>query len=526
MSKADDRAQRSAVARDRNDDTGVSQVSALRALLELATLPLAAPVRRAHPNGSHHTPAEASIGLATHIADIVMLVDADRLITWISPSVRELSGWSPTDVINREWDVILHPDDIDRVRSQWEPQKSDRMRTEIRMRSKRGEYRWYRAHLHQLTSGQGHMVVVGLDDIHDEVSNRIQRQWSEVAMRRLFDDIADPITVWRPVRDANGVLVDLRAIKVNRAFDDEFSGGFSTEGRLASACAPETLRLLPRIREVLATDTASTVAVNRGERRLHLHISQLANGDVIIVSRDVSDVDAAGMERANQVDEEAEHLARVAHTLRTNLSVVQGWIDVLDDVELAANPELSKEAISNISRNTRNLISTVNVLMQAIAPAGRYALEARPTDIAPTLTLIVNDLRATHRELAVEIECPNSLYVRGNTEAIDILVRHLLENAARFARARIVVQARLEGEHVLLEVLDDGPGIADDVELFRPFTPNHRGNGNGVGLSVVHKLVEAMDGQVNGENRADGPGARFEVRLPAVWPDHAVSSSR
>ena len=69
---------------------------------------------------------------------------------------------------------------------------------------------------------------------------------------------------------------------------------------------------------------------------------------------------------------------------------------------------------------------------------------------------------------------------------------------------------------VELTIRDDGPGIPDDVELFRPFTPNHNGDGHGLGLHVVSTLVDSLNGYIQGRNREDRRGAEFVLSLPAV----------
>jgi signal transduction histidine kinase len=72
-----------------------------------------------------------------------------------------------------------------------------------------------------------------------------------------------------------------------------------------------------------------------------------------------------------------------------------------------------------------------------------------------------------------------------------------------------------EGE-VLLEVIDTGPGIADDVRgtLFESFFTT-KASGMGIGLTICRSIIEAHGGYISVENRTDRSGARFSICLPS-----------
>lgn len=464
--------------------------------------------------------------VAEAASDIVVVVRvSDGSIRWISNSVTALTGWTPEELQDAGWHTLVHPAEHDRIRQMWRESAHRLVRVEHRLRTKASGYRWFNTSIRLLPQETDtEHAVISLQDIDDLTRSRLRSHWSEVALRGLFDSIPDPVSVWRPIRDDAGTCTDLLAVKTNRAFDAT-QGGFSSEGRTASAVAPLLLTLLPEIERTLERRGSHTVALPEHGRHAHLHLSSTDGNEVVIVSRDVTDLEAATeLNRHAEMREDTYHLARVAHTLRTNLSVVQGWIEILDDEEHMRDPELSREAIASIARNTKNLIATVTTLMNAVMEPGQYSLSTTPIDISPVLEHLVTDLRASHRELQAELLVEPGIMVLGNEEAIDIAVRHLLENAARFAKTTVTLRAMRDGEHVLITVLDDGPGIAADVQLFRVFTPNHRGNGHGVGLNVVQKIADALHGSVDGRNRVDGPGAEFVLKLPAA--DQAESSSR
>jgi two-component system sensor histidine kinase HupT/HoxJ len=82
----------------------------------------------------------------------------------------------------------------------------------------------------------------------------------------------------------------------------------------------------------------------------------------------------------------------------------------------------------------------------------------------------------------------------------------------------LTVRVRPVGPFVAVEVLDTGPGIADEAlpRLFDPFfTTKPPGEGSGLGLSVSYGIVAEHKGKLRGENRLDRRGAVFTVELPA-----------
>jgi len=104
---------------------------------------------------------------------------------------------------------------------------------------------------------------------------------------------------------------------------------------------------------------------------------------------------------------------------------------------------------------------------------------------------------------------------------------NLLNNAAKYTHVggRIWVQARVEGEDLIVAVKDDGPGLTKDLrqhafELFRqgPEARARARGGLGIGLTLVRRLVELHGGTVEALSEGPGKGTEFVVRLPLRVP--------
>ncbi len=138
-------------------------------------------------------------------------------------------------------------------------------------------------------------------------------------------------------------------------------------------------------------------------------------------------------------------------------------------------------------------------------------------------------------DVDVVLDLPSGLPpVHGDADQLHQVVVNLVVNAqqaliGRPSPRRLAVRAWTEAEAAVLEVADNGPGMAADVakRAFEPFfTTKPQGVGTGVGLSVCHGIIAAHGGRIELET-ARGDGARFRVHLPlsqAAEPARAAAA--
>jgi signal transduction histidine kinase len=242
------------------------------------------------------------------------------------------------------------------------------------------------------------------------------------------------------------------------------------------------------------------------------HTADRIRGTVV----DVTESHRAAEARARRVSRRADYLARVEHTLRTNLSVVEGWAGILETDFETLEPALRATAITAMRRNATALVGHVQAMMSGAAQDARAeALVNEPVNVAQIARMVAEDYRGLTPR-AVTVSPDQGLRALASPEALDTVLRHLVENAVRHTHDEghidVVVQPA-PGHTVEVLVRDDGPGIAAGTPLFSAFSKTATSQGHGLGLHVVQTLVEAMGGQVEGRNRANDSGAEFVVTL-------------
>jgi signal transduction histidine kinase len=146
------------------------------------------------------------------------------------------------------------------------------------------------------------------------------------------------------------------------------------------------------------------------------------------------------------------------------------------------------------------------------------AMAQKPVDIGQGLsdTLVVLNSKAREKSINVTLEVEKDLpRVMGLGGWLNQVWSNLVDNALDVAAKQVTVSAARHGETVVVRVIDDGPGVPADVQkrIFDPFfTTKAPGEGTGLGLDTVRRLVLQHRGTVNLESRAGR--TEFSVTLP------------
>jgi signal transduction histidine kinase len=224
----------------------------------------------------------------------------------------------------------------------------------------------------------------------------------------------------------------------------------------------------------------------------------------------------------------AELLAVVTHELRTPLSVVRVYVDLLADAaatrgertdpvaDAASVADWRDRALAQVTRLDR----LVDSILASVRGEGLTGLAREPFDVGAAVTETVELVGVLLRPHLLRWQVPGEpLRGLGDAARFRQVLEHLLENEAKYAPVEtgISVGAWREDPEIRVYITDDGPGVpAEDWErVFEPYVRvDARRRGSGIGLFAARRLMDAMGGRVWLEANGYG-GSRFVVALPA-----------
>lgn len=322
-----------------------------------------------------------------------------------------------------------------------------------------------------------------------------------------WNDVAAALFGWSFAEVRDGDLGDLllnsrRAALHRRQVDD-----FRTTGLSGILGRHPAVPMSTRDGRLLRVDCVVWPAVD-GDGRTTLHCLM----DDVTARFD----EAAEMRRA--VDDVAAFSAAMAHDLRSPLTVVKGYAELLRDS--IADDDANRVLTDLIDGAADRGVAMIDDILRYVG-VGRVLAVREPVDLDALVSQVVDEqVESASRTLTVDVHrLPG---VRGDERLLAQLVGNLVGNAVKHVPAdrdvAIVVDAVLDPawDTVTLRVHDNGDPIADDDRL-RIFAMFQRGSatsapGSGVGLAVSQRIAELHDGHIEVET-PDGGGNRFCVRL-------------
>jgi PAS domain S-box-containing protein len=227
-----------------------------------------------------------------------------------------------------------------------------------------------------------------------------------------------------------------------------------------------------------------------------------------------------------------EFMSAAAHELRTPVTTIQTWADILSRMEV--NSVRQQKGLTAIARNTRRLAQLVEHLFAAVWMApGLPKMERDRFDLGEVVEEKVKSVSRT-TENPIHVEANESLLVDGDRQRMGDVVAHLLENAIRYSPpgAPIEVQLRCMDRAAVVSVRDHGPGIPPERQphvfepLYEPLPPGATGYTGvvGLGLHLSWQIIEAHGGRIWLES-APGDGTTFCFSIPLGEMDVRYASA-
>jgi signal transduction histidine kinase len=295
---------------------------------------------------------------------------------------------------------------------------------------------------------------------------------------------------------------------------------------------PPLLITLITVAIVLGTAQLLGRGMTRPVREMITAARAMADGDysrrVRATSRDevgqlASAFNAMAGELAAADAQRRELIANVSHELRTPIAALHAVLENVVDGVAEPDPATLATALAQTERLGRLVAELLDL---SRIDAGAAPLEPVEFGVGPLLAQVVAEVRVASavagRGVDVEVDVePPGARVRADRGRLHQVLVNLLDNAVRHSPpgGLVRVTARARGGELVVDVTDDGPGIAPEERerVFARFTRGERaaGGGTGLGLAIARWVVDLHGGRIGVVD--DGrPGCRIRVSLPGA----------
>jgi PAS domain S-box-containing protein len=258
---------------------------------------------------------------------------------------------------------------------------------------------------------------------------------------------------------------------------------------------------------------------------VRVHPSQ--EGGIAFFFRDITERMTAQQQLQTADRRKDEFLAMLAHELRNPLAPIGAAAQLLQIARL--DDQRVRDTSRIIGRQVAHMTHLIDDLLDVSrVTGGLVTLERAPQDIRHVVAEAVEQvtplLQARGHHLALRL-APEAAMVDGDRKRLVQVLSNILNNAAKYTNegGNIVLRTDVEDTQVLVEVSDDGIGMAPDLvahafDLFAQAerTSDRSAGGLGLGLALVKSLVELHGGTVTCRSAGLGKGSAFTVRLPRL----------
>jgi signal transduction histidine kinase len=234
---------------------------------------------------------------------------------------------------------------------------------------------------------------------------------------------------------------------------------------------------------------------------------------------------------ANLSNEFAKVISVISHEMRTPLTSITGYIDLLADGDVGPVTTEQQEFLQIVRSSAMRLGQIItDVVDMSRIEAGKVELRFRSLDlkeqIARTVAMLQPDIMAQNHRVVLELahDLPQVL---GDENRVDQILNNVISNAYKYmpTLGTITVRAAQDGQNVRVDVEDTGVGLSpqQQQQVFDKFfrAKHHRTRsveGSGLGLTLARSLLLMQGGDITVHSTEDH-GSKFSFTLP-VSPDH------
>lgn len=237
-----------------------------------------------------------------------------------------------------------------------------------------------------------------------------------------------------------------------------------------------------------------------------------------------------------EAERQKEFLSLTSHQLYTPLSIIRGFVSMLNEGTLGKLSPKQKDAVCEIHTNSIRMVDLVDELLSiSRIQAGTFALDKKFSHLNDVVEGSVDSLCKSKQNnnkqknnVKIKIEKGDLPPINLDGDKIRQVILNLLDNAIKYTKTNVIIRTSATKDGQVVEIIDQGVGIdqADFEKLFQPFFRGKNileldNKGTGLGLYISRIIIEKHGGQIWAKNNLpvgkagpDGQGATFSFRLP------------
>lgn len=481
--------------------------------------------------------------ISENLSDFISIHDTDWNFTYASPSIKNILGYEPCDVIGKGGFDLVHPQDLlitlnDCIQPTVLHKKETRLR--YRMLSKTGRYKWVETYTKPVIDWQHEIssIICSTRDVTGQVDAEAKLRESEEQYRLISENSNDLIGIHNLEKEFLYVSPSCKQVLGyeqselfgRRPHDvfvkrDEAGDKAESEGNLVIETKKERRYL-------------NTVITKSGEeKQLEVWLKPVFKAGELVglqsASRDVTEREKLMRELKQSLDKERElnelrekFVSIASHQFRTPLTVIQSGVEIMD-MYLDDLPKEKQQKFQNQFSRIQEEVSRLEHLMNDVLLLGRANAARTPFNPAKkSLTGFCKHILDNKYNNRYSAGRQVLLYVRGREVPVNFdekllghAIENIISNAYKYSfENNILLDIIFEKTTVTINITDHGLGIPEEdiKNLFQPFfraTNTTEIDGTGLGLSIVKEFVEKHGGKIFLSSKLN-KGTTVSVILP------------
>ena len=214
-----------------------------------------------------------------------------------------------------------------------------------------------------------------------------------------------------------------------------------------------------------------------------------------------------------------DFISNVSHEIKTPLAIIQNYANALKNQKLTENKK--QEYLNTIVIQTKKMSTLIsNILKLNKLENQSLTIDKKPFDLAECIRLSIISFESLIEQKNLNLDCDiEESTIQSSQELIEIIINNLISNAIKFTpnNGNIFISLKNRENQIQIKIQDTGSGISKEIgeHIFEKFYQGDKtrsSEGNGLGLSLVKKVIDIIGGKINVESKVN-IGSTFTITL-------------